>query len=47
LVLGALISAFTAYLCIHWLLKLLDRIGMLPFVIYRLVLGAGLLYVFM
>ncbi|MDY6979651.1 MAG: undecaprenyl-diphosphate phosphatase [Pseudomonadota bacterium] len=47
LVLGAVISALTAYLCIHWFLKLLDRIGMLPFVIYRLVLGAGLLYVFM
>ncbi|MFP3874777.1 MAG: undecaprenyl-diphosphate phosphatase, partial [Thiohalophilus sp.] len=25
LVLGALLSAFTAYLCIHWFLKLLDR----------------------
>lgn len=47
LVLGAVISALTAYLCIHWFLKLLDRIGMLPFVIYRLLLGAGLLYVFM
>ncbi|TDX98170.1 undecaprenyl-diphosphate phosphatase [Thiohalophilus thiocyanatoxydans] len=47
LLLGAVISAFTAYLCIHWFLKLLDRIGMLPFVIYRLLLGAGLLYVFM
>ncbi len=47
LLLGAVISALTAYLCIHWFLKLLDRIGMLPFVIYRLVLGAGLLYVFM
>jgi len=47
LLLGAVISALTAYLCIHWFLKLLDRIGMLPFVIYRLLLGAGLLYVFM
>lgn len=47
LVLGSVLSAVTAYLCIHWFLKLLDRIGMLPFVIYRLLLGAGLLYVFL
>jgi len=47
LVLGTLLSGITAYLCIHWFLKLLDRIGMLPFVIYRLLLGAGLLYVFL
>ncbi|MDZ7660833.1 undecaprenyl-diphosphate phosphatase [Thiohalophilus sp.] len=47
IVLGTVLSGITAYLCIHWFLKLLDRIGMLPFVIYRLLLGAGLLYVFM
>ncbi len=41
--LGALISGGTAYLCIHWFLKLLDRIGMLPFVVYRVVLGLFLL----
>jgi len=40
---GALISGVTAYLCIHLFLKLLERIGMLPFVIYRLALGAVLL----
>jgi undecaprenyl-diphosphatase len=33
----------TAYLCIHFFLKLLERIGMLPFVIYRLLLGIVLL----
>lgn len=37
---GAVVSGFSAYLCIHWFLKLLDRVGMLPFVVYRLVLGA-------
>lgn len=36
---GAMISGITAYLCIHLFLKLLERIGMLPFVIYRLILG--------
>jgi len=39
LVTGAVISGVTAYLCIHVFLKLLDKIGMLPFVIYRLFLG--------
>lgn len=43
LIIGALISAVSAYLCIHYFLKLLDRIGMTPFVIYRLVLGITLL----
>lgn len=47
LLIAALLSASTAYLCIHWFLKLLDRMGMLPFVIYRLLLGALLLYLFM
>ena len=43
---GTLLSAITAYACIHVFMKLLERMGMLPFVIYRLVLGAVLLYVF-
>lgn len=43
LVIGALISAVSAYLCIHYFLILLERIGMTPFVIYRLVLGVVLL----
>lgn len=44
--LGALLSGVTAYLCIHFFLKLLDRTGMLPFVVYRVVLGMVLLFVF-
>lgn len=44
--LGIVLSALTAYLCIHLFLKLLERIGMFPFVLYRLVLGAVLLYLF-
>ena len=43
---GALLSALSAYLCIHLFLKLLDRVGMLPFVLYRLALGALLLVLF-
>lgn len=43
---GVIVSAITAYLCIHFFLKLLERMGMLPFVIYRLLLGAVLIYLF-
>ena len=35
-----------AYACIHYFLKLLERIGMLPFVAYRLVLGVILVVLF-
>lgn len=40
---GALISGLSAYACIHLFLKFLERVGFMPFVIYRLVLGTGLL----
>ena len=40
------LSCISAYLCIHFFLKLIDRIGMMPFVIYRLLLGAFLLWFF-
>jgi undecaprenyl-diphosphatase len=40
---GVSLSAVSAYACIHYFLKLLDRIGMQPFVWYRLLLGALLL----
>ena len=43
---GAVVSGISAYLCIFFFLKLLDRIGMWPFVIYRLILGAILFFVF-
>lgn len=45
--LGVVLSAFSAYLCIHYFLKLLEKIGMLPFVVYRLVLGVMLLILFL
>ncbi|MCB1859370.1 MAG: undecaprenyl-diphosphate phosphatase [Gammaproteobacteria bacterium] len=44
LILGTALSFGSAYLCIHLFLKLIERIGMLPFVIYRLLLGALLFY---
>ncbi len=46
LVAGAVISALSAYVCIHFFLKLLERTGMMPFVIYRLVLGVVLFGMF-
>jgi len=46
MVTGTLVSAIAAYACIHYFLALLERIGMVPFVLYRLALGAGLLYLF-
>lgn len=39
LVLGAFFSAISAYLCIYTFIRLLDSIGMFPFVVYRLLLG--------
>lgn len=43
---GALMAGITAYLCIHVFLKVLERVGMFPFVIYRVLLGFVLLYYF-
>jgi undecaprenyl-diphosphatase len=40
LLLGASLSFIAAYLCIHFFLRLIEKSGMLPFVIYRLILGA-------
>ena len=44
IIVGTLLSAVTAYLCIHSFLRLVERVGMMPFVIYRLVLGIFLIY---
>ncbi len=44
--LGTLISFVSAYACIHFFLILVERIGMLPFVVYRLLLGAVLIAFF-
>jgi len=42
--LGSVLAFFSAYACIHYFLILVNKIGMMPFVIYRLLLGAGLLW---
>lgn len=44
---GVLISGITAYLCIAAFLRLLDRIGFMPFVYYRLALAAILYFLWL
>ncbi len=46
LILGIVVSAVSAFACIHLFLKWLERIGFMPFVWYRLALGIGLFAVF-
>lgn len=45
--LGIVTSAVAAYLCISLFLRVITRIGMMPFVYYRLLLGALLLIVWL
>ena len=44
--LGMVVSAIVALACIHYFLKLIQKINMIPFVIYRVILGAILIFVF-
>jgi undecaprenyl-diphosphatase len=46
LIIGIVFSSLTAYLCIHFFMQFIQKIGMLPFVIYRLFLGCFLLLMF-
>ncbi|MFW3614775.1 undecaprenyl-diphosphate phosphatase [Billgrantia antri] len=46
LITGVLLSGLSAYLCIHYFLAFIKRIGMQPFVVYRVVLGLWLLWIF-
>lgn len=42
--LGSVLAFFSAYACIHYFLILVNKLGMMPFVIYRLLLGVGLIW---
>ncbi|SHE81724.1 Undecaprenyl-diphosphatase [Microbulbifer donghaiensis] len=44
ILLGTVLSFVSAYLCIHFFLQFISRIGMAPFAIYRLLLGAALIW---
>lgn len=46
LALGTLLSAISAYLCIHYFLVVIKKIGMQPFVLYRVLFGIWLLWFF-
>ncbi len=41
---GVLLAGVAAYITIHFFLKFIERIGMWPFVIYRLLLGVAILW---
>ena len=41
---GIVLSFIAAYLCIHYFLKFIEKIGMLPFVMYRMILGVFLFW---
>ncbi len=41
--LGVLVSFLAAYMCIEAFLRLVDRVGMTPFVVYRAIIGCLLL----
>nr|VFK57148.1 MAG: undecaprenyl-diphosphatase [Candidatus Kentron sp. TUN]VFK60089.1 MAG: undecaprenyl-diphosphatase [Candidatus Kentron sp. TUN]VFK65148.1 MAG: undecaprenyl-diphosphatase [Candidatus Kentron sp. TUN] len=43
---GTLLAAISAYLGIHFFLRLLERVGLLPFILYRLLLGVILFVYF-
>lgn len=45
LALGVAVAGASAYACIHFFLKLVERTGMMPYVLYRLLLGATLIIV--
>ncbi|WP_049723051.1 undecaprenyl-diphosphate phosphatase [Gilvimarinus polysaccharolyticus] len=46
LIVGVIISAISAYFCIHIFLQAIKKLGMQPFVVYRVILGVYLLYLF-
>jgi undecaprenyl-diphosphatase len=43
LIIGFLVAAVSAYFTVVFFIKLLDTIGLVPFVVYRIVLGVLLL----
>lgn len=47
IMLGIAFAAISAYFCIHAFLHFIRKIGILPFVFYRLFLGAFLLWMFL
>ncbi|MFW7378106.1 MAG: undecaprenyl-diphosphate phosphatase [Oligoflexus sp.] len=46
LAIGTVAAAISAYVCIYYFMAIINRIGMMPFVIYRFVLGMLILFLF-
>jgi undecaprenyl-diphosphatase len=46
LAIGLLVAAISAYFCIKLFLQAVEKIGMLPFMLYRLALAAALFLLF-
>lgn len=44
---ATLVAALAGWICIAAFLALLNRVGLMPFIIYRLILGLGLLWLLM
>ena len=47
LIFATAIAAITAWICIHYFLQFVQRFSLLPFVIYRIILGVILLVIFL
>ncbi|MGH7462675.1 MAG: undecaprenyl-diphosphate phosphatase [Longimicrobiales bacterium] len=43
---GIVVAAVSGFLCIHFLLRFIQRIGLWPFALYRLLLAGVIVYVF-
>jgi undecaprenyl-diphosphatase len=46
MVVGVLFAALSGLACIHFLIRFIERIGLLPFTIYRLLLAALIVWHF-
>jgi undecaprenyl-diphosphatase len=44
---GLVVAGFTGYAAIHYFMRFLVKVGVIPFVIYRMFLGTFLLYMFL
>ena len=39
IIIGTLVSALVAFICMQWFIRFVERVGMMPFVIYRVLLS--------
>ena len=40
------VSALVSWVCIHYFLRLIDRVGFMPFIIYRVIMGLALFAIY-